>query len=216
METSRVILTVLVLVSSASGCCFPKQAEGFQGMSLGMTANGTGYGITGLYKTAIDADRQMVYLEGDITINGGPPMRELMLDDYGKGKEYIVINGKCKVQALPRKQLTCIPPDAKLVMSSFYGFGKNKIDFNMYSFVYGGMGLTLAVTKPENGVCIPISEHVTAPNTMADIGFMGLQSGITNSSVFDIPAACKRFGAQEHEIHEKEYLKYRRHSLIFH
>ena len=46
MQITRIGLGLLALLITVEGCCFPKQVEGLQGMSLGMEVNGTGFGIT--------------------------------------------------------------------------------------------------------------------------------------------------------------------------
>jgi hypothetical protein len=42
--------------------------------------------------------------------------------------------------------------DAKLVLSTYYGVGNNKVDIDMYTYMDGGMQSTLSVTKDG---CVP-------------------------------------------------------------
>jgi hypothetical protein len=78
--------------------------------------------------------------------------------------------------------------DAKLVLSTYYGVGNNKVDIDMYTYMDGGMQSTLSVTKDG---CVPMAEHMKMSTGILDIGFMGLTLGIKDMSVFDIPKGCQ-------------------------
>lgn len=83
------------------------------------------------------------------------------------------------------------PADAKLLKSTFIGFDDKKIDVDMYMFTFQGATVTMSVTKD---TCVPVSEHVTYPNVLVDVGYMGMTSGIKNTTVFDIPKPCQQVG----------------------
>ena len=78
--------------------------------------------------------------------------------------------------------------DAKLVLSTYYGVGNNKVDIDVYTYMDGGMQSTLSVTKDG---CVPMAEHMKMSTGILDIGFMGLTLGIKDMSVFDIPKGCQ-------------------------
>lgn len=78
--------------------------------------------------------------------------------------------------------------DAKLIESTFYGFGSEKFDVSMYEYAMNGMQYVEIRTK---NTCIPVSGHNKGKNGFNDWGFSGLQEGIKDASVFDIPRECR-------------------------
>ena len=183
-----VFLSMLLHVHFSDACCFPAQFEGLEGVSSGQDINGTTSATEALFKMYVDITNQKVAVVGNVSYNG-KVMEEQILQDFNTGKQYTVIMGKCTVTPMTGKKLKqCLPPDAKLVLSTYYGVGNNKVDIDMYTYMDGGMQSTLSVTKDG---CVPMAEHMKMSTGILDIGFMGLTLGIKDMSVFDIPKGCQ-------------------------
>ncbi|XP_052081822.1 uncharacterized protein LOC127719638 [Mytilus californianus] len=210
-----VLLGLLVFTTTpaeTSTCCLP-QMEGTLGFSSGYQVKDKGFLTEAIFRLAYDVKgkRQSTLGEGQ---TNGIPFKTHQIDDYAAGKKYTVTNGKCVIVPLKTEMLYCIPSDAKLVMSTFIGFDDKKIDVDMYSFSFQGATVTMSVTKD---TCVPVSEHVTYPNVLVDVGYMGMTSGIQNTTVFDIPKPCQKVGLMgvPHEQNDIEHLRHRRHSPLF-
>ncbi|CAG2200704.1 unnamed protein product [Mytilus edulis] len=148
-----------------------------------------------LFQLAFDVKGKRKSMLGEGRTNG-IPFKTHEIDDYAAGKKYTVTNGKCVVSVLKVEMVSCIPSDAKLLMSTFVGYGDKKIDVDMYSFSFNGANITMSVTKDS---CVPVSQHVILPGAFIDIGYMGMTSGIRNTTVFNIPKPCQQIGTFEHQ-----------------
>ncbi|XP_076085303.1 ependymin-related protein 1-like [Mytilus galloprovincialis] len=211
-----VLLGLLVFTTTptqTSTCCLPTQMEGTLGFSSGYQVKDKGFRTEAMFLLAYDVKgkRQSTLGEG---VTNGIKFQIHQIDDYAAGKQYTVTNGKCVIVPLKTEMLYCIPSDAKLLKSTFIGFDDKKIDVDMYMFTFQGATVTMSVTKD---TCVPVSEHVTYPNVLVDVGYMGMTSGIKNTTVFDIPKPCQQVGFTgiPHEQNDVEHLRHRRHSPLF-
>ncbi|CAC5407934.1 unnamed protein product [Mytilus coruscus] len=178
-------------ISLASLCCGPAQWEGHEGVFAGVQVNGTGgEGKQGLLNISVDANINKVAIKGYSMWNG-QRVKQHLLNDYSTGKSYAVYDGKCLTANLPPYpspgKLNCVPSDAKLVLSTYYGAGDNKYEIDVHEFMVDGKKMELNVNK---GSCVPVGEHQQLTNGFADVGFMGINEGIKDPSVFDIPPEC--------------------------
>ncbi|XP_052076423.1 ependymin-related protein 1-like [Mytilus californianus] len=184
------IAVFAVFVQLASSCCGPAQWEGYEGVFAGVQANGTGGEGKGLLNISVDANINKVAIKGYSMWNG-QRVKQHLLNDYSAGNSYTAYNGKCLTAALPPYpspgKLNCVPYDAKLVLSTYYGAGDNKYEIDVYEFMVDGIKIELSVNK---GSCVPVGEHQQLANGFADVGFMGITEGIKDPSVFDIPPEC--------------------------
>lgn len=175
---------------SGVACCGPLKMQGYQGVSSGLMLNGVGISAKGYSLISIDGERNMLSIIGNST-NNGQPISIHMLYDVPNRKMYNVYNGACQVEDLvvaDNWKVNCIPDDAKLIESTFYGFGSEKFDVSMYEYAMNGMQYVEIRTK---NTCIPVSGHNKGKNGFNDWGFSGLQEGIKDASVFDIPRECR-------------------------
>ncbi|CAC5402989.1 unnamed protein product [Mytilus coruscus] len=193
----RIIFTIAVFavfVQIASSCCGPAQWEGYESVSSGLQFNGTGTEGIGLLNMSVDANINKVAIKGYSMWNG-QRVKQHNLYDYSAGKSYSVYNGKClKADLSPYPspgKINCVPSDAKLVLSTYYGTGDNKYEIDVYEYMIDGKKMELSVNK---GSCLPVGQHQQITNGFADIGFMGITEGIKDPSVFDIPPECNNAG----------------------
>ncbi|VDI44297.1 Hypothetical predicted protein [Mytilus galloprovincialis] len=190
----RVMLTITVFavfVQLAYSCCGPAQWEGYEGVSVGLKVNGTGEEGTGLLNMSVDANINKIVIRGYSLWNGQQQVKQHLLYDYSAAKSYSVYYGKCSIEDLapyPGK-VNCVPSDAKLVLSTYYGFGDNKYEIDIYEFMVDGKKMQMSFNKE---TCIPVGEHQQLANGFADISFMGITEGIKDPKVFDIPPECNR------------------------
>ena len=77
--------------------------------------------------------------------------------------------------------------DAKMVLSSFFGAGNNKMNIEIYNYMNMGKETSLTVTK---GSCIPLTTYQKGQNYVLSINYFGITLGIRNMTVFDVPKAC--------------------------
>ncbi|XP_063414213.1 uncharacterized protein LOC134696393 [Mytilus trossulus] len=185
------IAVFAVFVQLASSCCGPAQWEGYEGVHAGAQVNGTGGEGRGLLNISVDANINKVVVRGYSMWNG-QQVKQHILNDYSAGKKYTVYGGKCVTADLPPYpapgKLNCVPSDAKLVLSTYYGIGDNKYEIDVYEFMVEGKKMEFSVTK---GSCVPVGEQQQLTNGFADVGFIGLTEGIKDPSVFNIPSECK-------------------------
>ncbi|XP_076117760.1 ependymin-related protein 1-like [Mytilus galloprovincialis] len=181
-----------VFVQLASSCCGPAQWEGYEGVHAGAQINGTAGEGRGLLNISVDANINKVVVRGYSNWNG-QQVKQHILNDYSAGKSYTVYGGNCVTADLPPYptpgKLNCIPFDAKLVLSTYYGIGDNKYEIDVYEFMVDGKKMEFSVTK---GSCVPVGEQQQLANGFADVGFIGLTEGIKDPSVFNIPSECNR------------------------
>ncbi|OPL20891.1 hypothetical protein AM593_08637, partial [Mytilus galloprovincialis] len=109
-----------------------------------------------------------------------------------QGIQFELAMGNCTVKPLPFSftsigRKLCLPPSTKL-MTSFYGSASETLDFDMYLISIHGGQMTMSLT-PKG--CAPISESISTEEGVFNFGFMGLTSGITDPSVFEMPQSCK-------------------------
>ncbi|CAC5373573.1 unnamed protein product [Mytilus coruscus] len=189
--------------------------EGSLGLSMGYQIQAKGYETEALFQMAFDVKGKRKSMLGEGRTNG-IPLKTHEIDDYAAGKKYTLTNGKCVITVLKTEMIYCIPSDAKLLMSTFFGYGDMKIDIDMYLFSYNGANTTMSVTKDS---CVPVSQHIVFPNVFIDLGYMGMTSGIRNTTVFNIPKPCQKISAMDRASHEQndvDHLGHRRHTpLIF-
>lgn len=206
-----VVFVVLAVDHVHLTCCVPRQMEFFEGVSSGQSINGTNTATTAFFKISYDSDRNMVYANGTAHVNG-VMMTEEALQDFTTNTQYTVINGKCYKTPIPFNVfMTCLPSDAKMVLSTYYGFGEKTIDIQVYTFTLNGMDRSFTATQVQND-CIPLGEHVGSKTGITDIGIMGLTKGIKNPEVFNIPKPC-----QDQTTLMAKGMKHtiRRHSVLF-
>ncbi|XP_063410788.1 uncharacterized protein LOC134693804 [Mytilus trossulus] len=202
------LLMFSAVITNASKCCLPSQMEGSLGLSMGYQIQQKGFGTEALFQLAFDVKGKRKSMLGEGRTNG-IPFKTHEIDDYAAGKKYTVTNGKCVVSVLKVEMVSCIPSDAKLLMSTFVGYGDKKIDIDMYSFSFNGANITMSVTKDS---CVPVSQHLILPGVFIDLGYMGMTSGIRNTTVFNIPKPCQQIGTFEHQQNDVEHMGHRRHT----
>ena len=78
--------------------------------------------------------------------------------------------------------------NATKLTSTYFGMGDDKIEFESYQYQFSGTTITETVTKNS---CVPIGYRIKLPNGFMDLSLIGLQNGIKDMSVFDIPKECK-------------------------
>ncbi|XP_076087538.1 uncharacterized protein LOC143057953 [Mytilus galloprovincialis] len=181
-----------LFVGQVYPCCLPEKVEGKMVMSIGLKNNGDPLTITAIYdKWVMDTTIAKSYLSGTLYVQG-QAIHQKVFQDYSQGIQFELAMGNCTVKPLPFSftsigRKLCLPPSTK-IMTSYYGSALETLDFDMYLIPIHGGQMTMSLT-PKG--CAPISESISTEEGVFNFGFMGLTSGITDPSVFEMPQSCK-------------------------
>lgn len=205
-------LSMLLFVHLSDSCCIPKQFEGFE--ELVAVGVNTGIHTRSLYRIHLDSTNKKIALTGNATYNG-TLVKEQILHDFNAMKQYVVKDGKCSVTEIGGGMVVCIPPEAKLFMSTYYGIGNNKVDIDVYMVTNGSYATAISVTKNE---CAPMTQRRESKAGITDVEFRGVTLGIKDMSVFDVPKACQNgtstspFSGMMHRMMETRHSVFLRHN----
>ncbi|XP_052081824.1 uncharacterized protein LOC127719640 [Mytilus californianus] len=207
MEIYVLVLSLATLGGQAYSCCLPQQLEGTVGMSIGLKNNGNPLAITAVYdKWAMDTAKGKGYLSGTVFV-GGHAIHQEIVQDFNNQIQYEAALGNCTVKPLPFEFRTeggmiCLPPSSK-VMSSYHGLGEDTLNVDTYYIPFDAGHLTMSLTTKG---CAPVSEGFQTNDGIFNIGFMGLTSGITDQSVFELPSPCKEESMKKREIRQSPFV----------
>lgn len=79
--------------------------------------------------------------------------------------------------------------NAKLLQSTYSGYGSEKFEVSYYEYVLNGRKHTETRTK---NTCIPISGRMEVTNGFSDYAFFGWTEHIKDTSALDLPRECLR------------------------
>lgn len=209
MTPVSVALLLCSVVALSSACCTPDQWEG-QESSIGGYAKFIYHGlITEFLEVSYDAinNRTAALLR----YSSGKYFKHFKIVtryDDGEGKLYVVDlkKLKCWTRTLKRPfRKACIPSHARSVGNYSLGL---KDGFNVTGYEIGGKYVSafISVEETSDGQCVPVSEAVFGRVKKVDfiqtIGFINIEQGIKNETVFDVPKECKK----EEDYDMAEYL----------
>ncbi|CAC5408692.1 unnamed protein product [Mytilus coruscus] len=182
------IIALFVLVPLVFSCCIPSQWEGIQGLAMGQIKDGKPSSIEALLNISFDATAKKMFVAGRITVDD-KSYDEQVLQDYSKGKQYVVVSGQCIATAItdPFPQ-TCTSPSAKKLVTTYVGAGQDKLMVELYNDDIDGKKIDITVLQ---GSCIPVSAYQKLGESITFINYLGITAGISNATIFDIPKPCK-------------------------
>ncbi|XP_076086896.1 uncharacterized protein LOC143057473 [Mytilus galloprovincialis] len=205
MEIYVLVLSLATLGGQAYSCCMPQQLEGTVGMSIALSNNGNPLQITAVYdKWAMDTAIGKGYLSGTVYV-GGHAIHQEIVQDFNNQVQYEAALGNCTIKPLPFDFGTeggqiCLPSSSK-VWSSYHGLGDDTLKVDTYFFTFDAGQFTMTMTTKG---CAPVSEGFQTKDGVFNIGVMGLTSGITDPSVFELPSPCKEGSMRKREVHEQQ------------
>ncbi|XP_071125327.1 uncharacterized protein [Mytilus edulis] len=168
-------------------CCVPDQWEGRLAIKFGEIEDGRLSAGWEFYNMSFDATNQKVAYVGHIGVDESE-WYEQVLQDYSKGKQYAVKAGTCKITPLEGNVTTCIPSNAKMLLSSYFGFGQDKLSVNFYQFTLNQTSIEISVV---NESCVPVTQHVETKTAVGEMHYIGVAAGISNKKIFDVPLSCQ-------------------------
>ncbi|XP_052081823.1 uncharacterized protein LOC127719639 [Mytilus californianus] len=207
MEIYVLVLSLATLVGQAYSCCVPQQLEGTVGMSIGLNNNGNPLAITAVYdKWAMDTARGKGYFSGTVYV-GGHAIHQEIVQDFNIQVQYEAAMGNCTIKPFPfdfstEGGMICLPSSSK-VMSSYHGLGDDTLKVDTYYIPFDAGHFTMSLTTKG---CAPVSESFQINDGVFNIGFMGLTSGITDPSVFELPSPCKEGSMRKREIRQSPFV----------
>ncbi|XP_060599162.1 uncharacterized protein LOC132752795 [Ruditapes philippinarum] len=192
MYTESFIVLVSIGLIQANVCCFPKQYEANQGLMKATVKNGQLSILYGNLHYWFDGiSKKELFIE-DLTVDGYNT-RVTVLKDYNvTNTKYVISGDRCSQKALTPFKEGCIPDWATKLVSSNYGSQNSGMNFNVYNNSAGSVTSFLISTQD----CFPILDvsaipHGASPYMQVVMPY-NFTVGISDSSVFDIPAICKQ------------------------
>ncbi|KAL3876393.1 hypothetical protein ACJMK2_034243 [Sinanodonta woodiana] len=186
---------VLALVSLATvmgeGCCPPDVWEGLEGLLAGSVQAGKPHLTKGGLMLHLNNTGKIIAIEEDLFVDDHE-IKLKIIQDYNRGTEYMIMDGKCTKKTLEPWKPKCIPDDAQVVQNTYFGAGSAMLAVKTYSFME--KGLQVYATATVSG-CIPIVEVMSGTtaegvSTVDVVEFSGITLGIKDPSVFNIPSIC--------------------------
>lgn len=192
-----------VAAVEAKGCCTPDQWEGSQysvtGYVKGFLHRKPGV-ERGAVSVAYDYTNQRTAAFANFTGNAGKrSYRIVRRYDNGQGRLYIVDlqNDKCYQKNLTKPfRAACVPDEAKELGEYTFGAGNASLQAKGYA-----MGIDTDKYKLELSItvtadnCVPIGENIVGlareVPLMENVGFVDINPGIADPSVFDVPSQCE-------------------------
>ncbi|XP_052083630.1 uncharacterized protein LOC127720935 [Mytilus californianus] len=184
-------LIFAIFINEGIACCFPEKGEGYFRFT---NKKGADPVSSGWYKFSSDTTIEKAYYNGKM-YNG--EMHDVhILFDYRNDKLYNVTDGLCIVSNLSKPLVKCIPEEAELKVSSYYGTGNDTVKVDIYFVKFQNWYVTLTVEKTS---CAVLAETDYSTDEVQNSHFFGLTLGVRNFTVFDIPAACLQNTSREKE-----------------
>ena len=79
--------------------------------------------------------------------------------------------------------------NAEKLVSSYYGYGWERLGVDLYSYSVGGVSIMQTMTKY---MCYPVSMYMGIPNFgFFNIGFLAFRPYISNQLLFNMPPECE-------------------------
>lgn len=195
-EMKLLVLLGLVSCAMAHKCCPPKQFEAIMGQIGGSCMHAEVGDTTFAFGGDIhyDYNRKMVAATESGT-SGGQEFHLNVIQDFNKNKQFLIMQGTCKISVLPGSiDDTCLPDTA--VFGGTFAYGLDGFQGDLYYLSGEQMGVNVSayivVTKNE---CLPFSQSVflsqPAADTIAVMGYTNTTLGIKDPTVFEIPKICR-------------------------
>lgn len=195
------LFACLLGAATGEGCCTPDQWQGVQASTSGYVYHHRPSVVQGLVYVVYDYTNKRSASFANYTSEGKTRRYRLVqryVDDK-EGKLYVVDlqSDKCYQKKLKRPfRKACVPDSAQKLGAFYMGAGDNKVDAVAYKAQvkteHYKLDVSLSVT--EQG-CIPLGETVVGVARgvplMETVGFVNIEPGIKDPSVFDIPKECE-------------------------
>ncbi|KAL3876400.1 hypothetical protein ACJMK2_034249 [Sinanodonta woodiana] len=188
----RIVLAhVLVTMVMGEGCCPYDAWEGTLGLVTGTEQGGQSHLTLGALNLHVNSAKKIIVSEGEMDVDGyGFQLKAIQ--DYMKGTEYDIVNGKCTTKSIGPWKSRCIPDDAQIVQNTYIGAGSEKVAVKTYLYMEDGLQVYSTVTARD---CVPImsvQSGVTSKgvSTVTASEFSGITKGVKDPSIFNIPAIC--------------------------
>ncbi|XP_046334466.2 ependymin-related protein 1-like [Haliotis rufescens] len=193
---AALLLAGLSVTASAGTCCPVVRFSAVQSVTI---VNST-FAKDALYSFTYDGINQRYVISGDLS--DGFVTTTKVIYDYPKKTGYCIdtmartcstfrLQGKFKNQ-----ESVCVPSDAVSLGPFFFGYGVGRLSSTAYTYnsttVNGEHQKVVALVSRKDCVPIVITTTTTGPggNALKILGYNDVVPGISDFSVFDIPAYC--------------------------
>ena len=216
----------LAAAATPKPCCVPDQLEFRMGESIPYFSGGKA-GLTSL--TAwIAVDYKAKKMAGNETVySDGRTMNISAVADFNSMVMYMVDwdKGKCTKTKLPSQEMAgqCLPDDAQYVGTVTFGLGQTlrANEWQMHiKDEEARMDVNVFVIMTSD-TCVPVAESVVGRTSGAEIAagmsYFDFKDKITDPSVFDVPAICKKDDVPELQSYQgstfQNYLVHKQHAV---
>ncbi|KAI8485502.1 hypothetical protein Bbelb_366960 [Branchiostoma belcheri] len=183
---------VLGLCAGQKPCCTPDQWEGtIQGLQGFLVDDKLGT-VDGTVQISYDFTNQKLALVENLNETGTGNIMVKVIQDYKKGKQYVIRGKSCMESVLKGFVKQCIPDNATNIGSfSFGGMAPGGLECEAFMTTFAGMDNNYVISDVTREGCYPVTQVTVnlmrEHSTMTTQIFTDITPGIKDPSVFTPP-----------------------------
>lgn len=196
-----VVVAVLGLSTAQTKyCCTPDQWQGLMSITTGVSGREHGSLISAVSYLYYDYTNQRLASLINVTDSAGHvfSFKNLVLysgPNSGTVYKLDLRKEKCWTQKVSAPfNKFCVPDSAEKIADFTLGAATESLPVSFYTFKIQNTSLQVSLTVTRE-LCIPVSElavgEIKEKGTIIITGFVDIQPGISDPSVFDVPPECK-------------------------